>query len=381
LRRFDAAIVSVVAMILPGDAAQSIAAAAKSIRAGGLLGLPTETVYGLAADADNDASVAQIFKAKGRPADHPLIVHVGDISAVAHYAADVPDFAQRLMAAFWPGPLTLILPRCPGVATAAAGGNPTIGLRCPSHPVAKALLKVLINGGQIPINPEQSGPSSKQLESAPQCFDPQCLDRKVWGLAAPSANQFGRVSPTTASHVQGEFGDDLLILDGGPCDVGIESTIIDCSRGVPVLLRPGAITPEQVQTACGLKVLSKEEIQTLHAPAPKASGTLESHYAPHATVRLMTAQELQTALKLLGQDAGAKGVRRTIALYCRSVFPIKTPHVLYRRMPSNAAEAAQELFAALREFDAHGVKLIWVESLPEAQDWDGVRDRLERAAG
>jgi L-threonylcarbamoyladenylate synthase len=360
-------------MILLGDAPQSIAAAAESIRAGGLLGLPTETVYGLAADADNDAAVAKIFAAKGRPADHPLIVHVGDAGAVAHYAAEVPDFAQRLMTAFWPGPLTVILPRRPGVATASAGGNPTIGLRCPSHPVARALLMALINGGQIPINSEQTTPNSKQLESDHQFF-------KVWGLAAPSANQFGRVSPTTASHVQSEFGDELLILDGGPCDVGIESTIIDCSRGAPVLLRPGAITPQQVQSACGFKVLSNDELQTQDAPAPRASGTLESHYAPRATVRLMTAHELQTALKLLGTDADPHGASPTIALYCRSIFPIKTPHVLYRRMPGDAAATAHELFAMLREFDLRGVKLIWVETLPDAPEWDGVRDRLERAA-
>jgi L-threonylcarbamoyladenylate synthase len=361
-------------MILLGDAPQSIAAAADSMRAGSLIGLPTETVYGLAADADNDAAVAQIFKAKGRPADHPLIVHVLDASAVAHYAADVPEFAQRLMTAFWPGPLTVILARRPGVATASAGGNPTIGLRCPSHPVAQALLKTLINGGQIPIHSEHTTPNSKQLESDPQFF-------KVWGLAAPSANQFGRVSPTTASHVQGEFGDGLLILDGGPCEVGIESTIIDCSRGAPVLLRPGAITPEQVQAACGLKVLSSDELQAQDAPAPKASGTLESHYAPRATVRLMTTKELQMALKLLGTDAGSSAANPTIALYGRSMFPIKTPHVLHRLMPSDAAAAAHELFAALREFDARGVKLIWVETLPDGREWDGVRDRLERAAG
>jgi L-threonylcarbamoyladenylate synthase len=318
--------------------------------------------------------VAQIFKAKGRPADHPLIVHVSDFSAVAHYAAEVPEFAQRLMTAFWPGPLTVILPRRAGVATASAGGNPTIGLRCPSHPVAQALLKALINGGQIPIKSEQAASSAKQLESDPHFF-------KVWGLAAPSANQFGRVSPTTASHVQGEFGDELFILDGGSCEVGIESTIIDCSRGAPVLLRPGAITPGQVQAACGLKVLSKDELQTLDAPTPKASGTLESHYAPTATVRLMTAKELQTALKLLGTDTGRTGASPTIALYCRSLFAIKTPYVVYRRMPSDAAAAAQELFAVLREFDTQGVKLIWVETLPDAPEWDGVRDRLARAAG
>jgi L-threonylcarbamoyladenylate synthase len=260
------------------------------------------------------------------------------------------------MAAFWPGPLTVILPRRMGVGTAAAGGNPTIGLRCPSHPVARKLLIELVS-------------------------EADALSHRIWGLAAPSANQFGRVSPTTASHVQGEFGDDLLILDGGPCDVGIESTIIDCSRGAPVLLRPGAITPEQVQAACGLKVLSKDELHTLDTPAPKVSGTLESHYAPRATVRLMTFKELQTALKLLGQDTGLKGASPTIALYCRSMFAIKTPHVLYRRMPGDASDAAHELFATLRELDAQGIKLIWVEVLPDASEWDGVRDRLRRAAG
>ncbi|WP_296492388.1 L-threonylcarbamoyladenylate synthase [Rhodoferax sp.] len=337
-------------MILPGDSPESIAAAAERIRGGGLLGLPTETVYGLAANADNDRAVAHIFKAKGRPADHPLIVHVANASAVAHYALVVPEFAEQLIKVFWPGPLTLILPRRPGVANAAAGGNPTIGLRCPSHPVAQAVLKALLHDA-------------------------------VWGLAAPSANQFGRVSPTTAAHVQGEFGDELLILDGGACSVGIESTIIDCTRGRPVLLRPGAITPEQVQVICGLQVQSKEALETMASPAPKASGTLDSHYAPHATVRLMTAKELQKALTLLGSDAGQSDGRPSIALYCRTPLATVSRHVLYRRMPADAARAAQQLFAVLRECDAHGVKLIWIETPPETPEWDGVRDRLQRAAG
>ncbi|BCO28978.1 threonylcarbamoyl-AMP synthase [Rhodoferax lithotrophicus] len=342
-------------MILPASAPESIAAAADQIRAGKLLGLPTETVYGLAAHADDDAAVAQIFRAKGRPADHPLIVHVAHADAVAHYASAVPEFAQKLMQAFWPGPLTLILPRRPGVASAAAGGNPSIGLRCPSHPVAQALLTKLL---------EDVG-----LDALP-----------VWGVAAPSANQFGRVSPTTAAHVQAEFGDDLLILDGGACQVGIESTIIDCTRGQPVLLRPGAITPAQVQAVCGLKVLLKSELSALAAPAPKASGTLESHYAPQATVRLMTAKDLQTALTLLGHEAPSQTVRPSIAVYSRTVVAKASTHVLYRRMPDDAASTAQQLFAALRDFDAQGVKLIWIETPPDAQDWDGVRDRLQRAA-
>ncbi|MDD2879950.1 MAG: L-threonylcarbamoyladenylate synthase [Rhodoferax sp.] len=325
-------------MILPGNKPESIAVAADCIRAGGLLGLPTETVYGLAADADNDAAVAQIFKAKGRPADHPLIVHVADASAVAHYASEVPNFAQQLMQAFWPGPLTLILPRRLGVANAAAGGNPTIGLRCPSHPVAQALLKA-INGG----------------------------------LAAPSANQFGRVSPTTAAHVQGEFGPDLLILDGGACGVGIESTIIDCTRGAPVLLRPGAITPAQVQAVCGLKVLLKEELSTTAEPSPKASGTLESHYAPRARVRLMSVPEIQLGLRTEAVAAG-------VAVWHRSPLEGYAGGAVLQAMPADPALAARQLFAVLRTFDLQGVTQIWVESPPDAPDWDGVRDRLQRAA-
>lgn len=350
-------------MILPGSDTNSIAVSADGIRAGRLLGLPTETVYGLAADADNDTAVAQIFVAKGRPADHPLIVHVADASAVDHYATDIPDFARALMTAFWPGPLTLILPRRPGVANAAAGGNPTIGLRCPSHPVAQALLKHLL--GTEPSQANQAQPAGAG---------------RVWGVAAPSANQFGRVSPTTAAHVQGEFGDDLLILDGGACSVGIESSIIDCTRGQPVLLRPGAITPEQVQAVCGMKVLQKEELSAQDLPAPKASGTLESHYAPQATVRLMTAADLQTALQLLGKDAGQADLRPSIAVYSRATFKKLSAHVLYRRMPLDAASTAQQLFATLRDFDAQGVKLIWIETPPDDPLWDGVRDRLQRAA-
>ncbi len=302
--------------------------------------MPTETVYGLAADADNDGAVAQIFTAKGRPADHPLIVHVADATAVDHYAGAVPDFARALMAAFWPGPLTLILPRRPGVADAAAGGNPTVGLRCPAHPVAQALLRA-------------------------------CAAQGVWGLAAPSANQFGRVSPTTAAHVQGEFGDDLLILDGGPCSVGIESSIIDCTRGQPVLLRPGAITPEQVQAVCGLNVLQNNELPAQSGQGPKASGTLESHYAPQARVRLMDAAALRAALP----NAPA-----SVAVWARDAVPLPQRSAQHRRMPASAEMAAQQLFATLRELDALGVSDIWVHTPPDTPDWLGVCDRLQRAA-
>lgn len=342
-------------MILDGSAPEAIVAAAALIRQGALLGLPTETVYGLAADADNADAVAQIFKAKGRPADHPLIVHVRDAAGVDHFAADVPAFAQALMAAFWPGPLTLILPRRAGVAAASAGGQNSIGLRSPSHPVAQALLAACL------------APTDDRHPGAP-----------VWGVAAPSANQFGRVSPTTAAHVQSEFGEALTVLDGGPCDVGIESTIIDCTRGEPVLLRPGAITPAQVQAVCGRAVLAPE---ALAAQAPRASGTLASHYAPRAKVRLMDAQALKTALDLLGADLSrAPGVGPALALYTRTAFKAPSARVLHKAMPAQAPAAAQQLFAALRELDATGVPLIWIETPPSLPAWDGVRDRLQRAA-
>jgi L-threonylcarbamoyladenylate synthase len=326
------------------------------------LGLPTETVYGLGADAENDAAIAQIFAAKGRPSDHPLIVHVLDASGVAHFVSHVPDFAQALIAAFWPGPLTLILPRREGVAAAAAGGQNSIGLRSPSHPVAQAVLKACL----------QTESSEGQAQMP------------IWGIAAPSANQFGRVSPTTAAHVQGEFGADLLILDGGPCDVGIESTIIDCTRGVPVLLRPGAISRAQLEFACGLKVLLKNELPEHTAAAPRASGTLESHYAPKAKVRLMDAPTLQNALALLPMSA-IDGLTETmttpaVAAYSRTLLKTTQKRVLVQPMPLDAASTAHELFAVLRDLDTQGVQEIWIETPPESPEWDGVRDRLQRAA-
>ena len=332
-------------MLLDGSAPESIAEAARVISAGGLLGLPTETVYGLAADASSAEAVAKIFTAKGRPSNHPLIVHVADAAGVDHFAVDVPTFARQLMQAFWPGPLTLILPRRPGVGAETAGGQDSIGVRCPSHPVAQALLQA--------------------LAAQP---DP------VWGLAAPSANQFGRVSPTTAQHVLAEFGVDVPVLDGGPCTVGIESTIVDCSRGAPVLLRPGAITRVQVEAVCGQPLQSAQEIADTAGAAPRASGTLESHYAPSATVRLMDARALQTALDVLGADAAH------IAVYARTPLRIASERLVVRRMPADADATAQQLFAALRGFDAQGVKLIWIETPPDAPDWEGVRDRLQRAA-
>jgi L-threonylcarbamoyladenylate synthase len=324
-------------MLLDGTDALALQQAAQLLAAGELVAFPTETVYGLGARADDDLAVAKIFAAKGRPASHPLIVHVAEPRDAERFARSVPAVAHRLMAAFWPGPLTLILPRAEGMATAAAGGQGSIGLRCPSHPVARALLAAA-HGLGVP------------------------------GIAGPSANRFGRISPTLALHVAEEFGDTLAVVDGGACEIGIESSIVDCSRGHPVLLRPGVLTRARIEAAAG---------EPLHAPdadAPRASGTLAAHYAPNARLRLMSQQMLTSALQLLG-DQPLK-----LAVYSRSVPLGAANGVRHRRMPSRPDQAAHELFSVLRELDAEGVQLIWVEEPPADPEWDGVRDRLLRAA-
>ncbi|MGF6527576.1 L-threonylcarbamoyladenylate synthase [Variovorax sp. PvP013] len=333
-----------VATVGTAAAEAALAEAAQRLRAGALVAFPTETVYGLGADAASDEAVAGIFRAKGRPSDHPLIVHIAvgphGEQALSRFAQPLPAFARRLAQAFWPGPLTLIVTRQSGVATAAAGGQDTVGLRCPAHPVAQALLAA-------------------------------CAAQGVAGLAGPSANRFGRVSPTTAQHVRVEFGDDLLVIDGGPCEVGIESTIVDCSRGVPVLLRPGAITRDQIEAACGEPLRDRHD---LAAPDPRASGTLAAHYAPDAKLRLMDARTLQAALDVLGAQAAH------LAVWTRTEVRTASSGVLRRRMPDDAGDAARELFAVLRDFDARGVRLIWVETPPDTPEWEGVSDRLQRAA-
>jgi L-threonylcarbamoyladenylate synthase len=333
----------------------TVALAADLIAAGELVAFPTETVYGLGADASSDAAVAKIFAAKGRPADHPLIVHLADAAYAEHFAQEIPEFARVLMKAFWPGPLTVIVPRKPGIAAASAGGQDSIGLRCPSHPLAQALLR-------------------------------ECATRGVQGVAAPSANKFGKVSPTTAEHVRQEFEGSIAVLDGGACEVGIESTIVDCTRGAPVLLRPGTLTRVRIEEAWGSELLSNHEYSVQNSrrqtaknasnlpSAPRASGMLESHYAPRAPLRLMDAKALQTALNLLGAEA------KHIAIYARSPLKVASNALILRRMPDDALATARQLFAVLREFDAQEVKLIWVEAVAADAAWDGVRDRLQRAA-
>lgn len=317
---------------------RSIERAAERLAAGELVAFPTETVYGLGARADDDAAVARIFAAKGRPGDHPLIVHVTDTDAARRFADGWPAMAQALAQAFWPGPLTLIVQRAHGMASAAAGGHATIGLRAPAHPVARALLGAARALG-------------------------------VDGVAGPSANRFGRVSATRAAHVVQEFGAELCVLDGGDCAIGIESAIVDCSRDEPALLRPGALAAAQIEAVLGRPLRAPD------AHAPRASGTLASHYAPEAALRLMNSQELRAALEVLGSGPLPTG----LAVYSR-IGGLRAHKAELRRMPDQPTAVAHELFAVLRDFDARGARIIWVEQPPDDAAWDGVRDRLQRAA-
>ncbi|MDI7268392.1 MAG: L-threonylcarbamoyladenylate synthase [Myxococcota bacterium] len=290
------------------------------LRAGGLVAFPTETVYGLGADADNPAALRRIFAAKGRPEGHPLIVHLGDAAAIVDWAADVPETAMRLAARFWPGPLTIVLRRSGRVRPEVTGGQDTVGLRVPAHPVALELLRGF--GG---------------------------------GVAAPSANRFGRVSPTTAAHVREDLGDAVdMIVDGGPCAVGIESTIVDLSGPEPAILRPGGVPREDIEAELGGPVPLRVE-----GPV-RAPGTLPSHYAPKARVVLAGVAEQAESLRALA----AAGRKASVLV-----------------LPSSSREAARGLYAALRDLDAQGCDAV-VASVPAEEGLGlAVADRLRRAAG
>ena len=315
----------------------AVARAVEVLLAGGLVGLPTETVYGLACDASNPEAVRRMFAAKGRPADHPVIVHLAHADAVDDWAVDVPQSARQLARAFWPGPLTVILKRAPHVLDAVTGGQDTVGLRVPSHPLAHAVLEAF--AAARPGRPA--------------------------GVAAPSANKFGRVSPTTAEHVRREFGAALdVVLDGGASVVGIESTIVDCSGAGVRVLRPGHITRAAVEAAVGAAAPEPSR------PAPRHSGGLESHYAPHTRTRLVDSGDLPSLL------ANQPGTRVALLSFASPPLPV-TSHVL---APGAAADYARALYASLRALDETGCDLIVVERPPQGGDWEGVNDRLRRAA-
>ncbi|CAN7585373.1 L-threonylcarbamoyladenylate synthase [Pseudoduganella sp. LjRoot289] len=370
-------------------------AAATLLEAGALVAFPTETVYGLGADAENPQAVAAIYAAKGRPQDHPVIVHVAPGADLDYWVTDVPEAARQLVAAFWPGPLTLILKRASHIPDAVSGGQDTVGMRCPSHPVAIALLSAF-KGGR-------------------------------GGVAAPSANKFGNVSPTTAQHVRDEFGDAVLdqaetaeaaahafaaniaarmadpadaagapprsgpaaaaggasgsggpgprlaVLDGGSSQVGIESTIVDLSRMAthgPVLLRPGHIGAQDIADVIGVMPNLPDQ------SAPRASGTLESHYAPKAPVALVDGAALPDTLASLA----AKGRRAAVIHYSALPQAEAGARAAHQHMPPDAAGYAFGLYAALRAMDQTGAELILVETPPQHDAWLGVNDRLRRAA-
>lgn len=323
------------------------------LRSGGLVAFPTETVYGLGADARNPGAVARIFAVKGRPHDHPVIVHIPGIEYLERWAREVPSPAWALARGFWPGPLSLILKRAPGVADAVTGAQDTVGLRVPSHPVARALLKAF--AGE---------PLGRGIDGAGHRFD--AAGHHFDGVAAPSANKFGRISPTTAAHVRADLGGEVdMILDGGACEVGIESTIVDCSRGDPVLLRPGRITAADIGRVAGVAPRPADR------EAPRSAGALESHYAPRHRLRLVAAE---CWVKVI---AGTRGKRAVLAL---SEQPPGDASVRWIWMPGDAVCYGHDLYTSLRALDGCDCELILVEAPPAGPEWDGIRDRLTRAA-
>lgn len=314
----------------PGN---DLEAAVRLLRAGELVAFPTETVYGLGADAANPAAVARVFAAKGRPADHPLIVHLADQACVPDWASEFPETARQLARAFWPGPLTLVLPRSARVPMAVTGGQDSVALRVPAHPVAQALLRAF--GG---------------------------------GVAAPSANRYGRVSPTRAEHVREELGDRVaLILDGGECAVGLESTIVSCLAGQVALLRPGIIGRAAVESVVG-------PLATSAAGAPRVPGSARAHYAPAIPVELLDSGQLEQRCAELAA-AGA-----TVAVLARRAPMGPTGKTTWRVAPGDAAGYGHDLYATLRALDRCGASRILIEQVPATGTWEAARDRLQRAA-
>ncbi len=298
------------------------------LKAGHLIGLPTETVYGLAADAKNDAAVLKVFAAKGRPSDHPLIVHIGTVAELDEWAVNIPEAARRLAAHFWPGPLTLILEKAPQVSKLITGGQETVAIRMPNHPLALQLLKEYGSG-----------------------------------LVAPSANRFGRISPTDEAAVLAELQDQVaLILPGGRTEIGIESTILDVHQHPFVLLRQGMLSQLELETFLGEKINLPSEKNTVRAP-----GLLASHYAPITPLYLKadpTQHDFASAI-ILSRHAKPQPL---------------PPNTQWWQMPSDPAQYAHELYATLRRADAQGVTAILVEILPQTPAWQAIQDRLSRAS-
>jgi L-threonylcarbamoyladenylate synthase len=336
--------------------------AVQTLRDGGLVAFPTETVYGLGADAQNPAAIKKVFSTKGRPANHPLIVHLAApnkfdqaqvdwVAVLAPWARHIPEDALKLVNAFWPGPLTLVFKKDKSVLNDLTGGQDTVAIRAPAHPMAQELLR-----------------------------------KFKGGIVAPSANRFGKVSPTSAADVRNEFEGtlDLMILDGGDCEVGIESTIIDMSSGnQAVLLRPGVITPKEIFAKTGIKVLQPGELNLAvaeHAePCPRVSGSLRAHYAPTTPLRLYAPGRVLDALSEFPDTKS----RVAVAVWDSesSLGEDGHPSVLFEEVevPSDSGEFASRLYRSLRDLDQQGWDLILFPEPPSGEEWDGVRDRLQRA--
>ena len=335
--------------------AAEIALAIEVLAQQGLVAFPTETVYGLGADAESALAVERIYQAKGRPFNHPVIVHVTPEADLLYWAASVPPEAQLLIDSFWPGPLTLILKRAAHISSVVSGGQDSIGLRCPSHPVAQALLR-----GFAATRASGQG-----------------------GVAGPSANKFGQVSPTTAEHVRSEFAElfaqGMPILEGGATDVGIESTIVDLSRldqGVgPVLLRPGHITAAQVAAVLN------QEVAAPDAQAPRVSGALKSHYAPHTPLRLLSLAELQSALAAAQITKLVSNQRLAVVVHTPQGKALEPNEQLdWITLPNDPAAYSRVLYATLRALDQQGYSQLLWQQPPTGLEWAGVQDRLSRAA-
>lgn len=319
---------------MPVAIGQDIAQAVAILRRGGLVAFPTETVYGLGADASNANALKRLFAAKGRPVDHPVIVHLADTAQLNGWSSAVTPLAQKLAQKFWPGPLTLILQRAAMVSDLVTGGQDSIGLRVPSHPLAQALLKAF--GG---------------------------------GIAAPSANRFGRVSTTTAQHVAGELGERVdYVLDGGASTIGIESSIVDARGEYPVLLRPGHIAVKEIEAAAGAAM------QAPRADAPRVSGALAAHYAPVTTLLLLEADLLLELAATLARDG------KRVAVLALSARQPLLDGLTWIAAADNAIGYAHDLYANLRALDAAGCDAILVEQPPQHAAWAAVNDRLMRAA-
>jgi len=324
----------------------SIESAAQHLAGGALVAFPTETVYGLGADALNPQAIARLYAAKGRPAHHPVIVHLAPDADIGFWAQHIPPETTRLTRAFWPGPLTLILSRTARVPNAITGGQDSVGLRCPAHPVAQALLSAFaarMPGGH-------------------------------GGVAAPSANRFGHVSPTRADHVRSEFpdleSDDLMILEGGAAQIGIESTILDLSRlhqgGVPTLLRPGHILPEQIAQVLG------REIHQPDRAAPRVSGSLKAHYAPRTRLEIAQEHDLR-ALRETPADA-------PVAVLTFRIIDHLPQGYVQHLVSDQPEHYARALYAWLRALDQDGYGRIVLQAPPDEARWQAIRDRIGRAA-